>query len=249
LAGKTLRNTPSGTVEIILAQWRSRWAFFTVNSGVFAFSSFTVTMISSAFYSIVAVLVGVDTFYRKIRLDLARSLLASICWYASIAGWDLSWNAFFILVILASFVSAISGGAFICSRAFGVVLDMFTFSSGRIARIRGAFNSIVTVDEGINTSNIWNTFINGAEIVVIARFFNIETSNVRIANVFSAFVIVIAQLSILPAFWKFGFAFDNLGFHASEISIAIFESLAFTMSTEPDVSAFSNIFLIAVVIL
>jgi hypothetical protein len=99
------------------------------------------------------------------------------------------------------------------------------------------------------TSNVWNTGIDGAEFAVSAGLFNINASNVWITNVISAFVVVIAQLSVIPALWKFSFAFANFGFHACKISIAIFESLAFAISTEPDFGALSNIFLVAVVVL
>jgi hypothetical protein len=75
----------------------------------------------------------------------------------------------------------------------------------------------------------------------------VETSNVWIANIISAFVVIIAQLSVFPALWESGFAFFYFRFHAVDVAFAVIERFAFTKSTEPDFSALANVFLVACV--
>jgi len=84
-----------------------------------------------------------------------------------------------------------------------------------------------------------------AQVVVVTSFLDVETSNFRITNIVGACVVVVTELSVVPAFWKSGFAFFDFSFHAFEISIARNESFTFTISTNPDVTAFFNVLFVA----
>jgi len=95
-------------------------------------------------------------------------------------------------------------------------------------------------------SNFCIAGISCAQVIVIATLWNVEAANFCIADIISAFVVVIAQFSLVPALWKSCLAFLYFGLHAFKFAIAILESLTFAVSTEPNFSAFSNVFFVAI---
>jgi hypothetical protein len=238
------RNSPARAIQGIIAEWTIMRTISRIDDfGVLAFSGCNVARISSAFLSIVAVLIFNNAFDRHIVLNFAMSLLTWISF--AITSRRMLFTSI-ILVEFASFFGTISHCAFISSSAFGIVWDVLALTIFRIACIYGARYSIIAVHKSVGASEFRIADIFGAHVVIVTRFCNVKATNDRIADINGAFVVVVTKVSLVRVTFRNGFIADsNFVFHASKIATAFFVSFSLAVCSHPNVSALTNVLFVA----